>query len=294
MEIISISEDPHAKPQPKAAAKADDGMEIIDIGSDLLEELDAAVDQIRGTASTGAPSAPSGDRKLEDELIDELERIKKADYYQMFGSRSSAFKFQEVKKAYFDLQRKYSPDKFVMSPAEIMSKCEEFLERISKAFETLSDVQKKFAYDEQLSKKKMLQADKESGGGLQANISFESGRALIKEKDFAGAEREIRTAMHLAPGNAEHGAYLAWILYKNPKNQKDMGAQVRARQMLDQTLVKSPRLAIAYGFRGSVFMDQGKFDLAFTDLAKALKFDPACLHAKQELRRLEDLRQQKK
>lgn len=283
-------------PAPKpAAAKPADTLEIMDLGADLLEDLGEVVESVRSGGATAQAAAPSAaERKLEDELIDELERVKKSDYYKIFDSRRNAFKFQDVKQKYFELQRRFSPDKFIMSPAEIMSKCEEYLEIISKAFETLSDIKKKMAYDDQLSKQKIIADDRKAGGGLQANVAFESGRALLKEGDPVAAEQEIRKAMRLAPNNMEYEVYLARALYLNPVTQKDMGQQVKVRQMLDRALVKAPKLGIAYAFRASIFLDQGKFDLAATDLLKALKFDPQCLHAKQEQRRLQELQQQKR
>ncbi|MEW6778236.1 MAG: DnaJ domain-containing protein, partial [Bdellovibrionota bacterium] len=291
MEVMSVSEDPLAAAKPKSAAPQ--AFEKLDL--DLEEDLGEVVEMIREVpGKAAAPAQPSGDRGLEEQLIDELDRVKKANYYQIFNSRPDRFNFQDVKKAYFDLQRKFSPDKFVMSAGDMMSKCEEFLDRISKAFETLSNIEKKQVYDAQLSKQKMLDQDKKSGGGLQASVAFESGRALIKEGDFASAEKEIRTAMRLAPGNVEHEVYLARAMYLNPKNKNDPANHIRARQMLDQCLIKNPRLAAGYAFRASIFLDQGKVDLAFGDLAKALKFDPNLLHAKNEMRRLEQLRQQQK
>lgn len=269
-------------------------LEVMDLGLDLEEDLGDFVENLREEEPVKQEQEQESGgetRKLENELIDELERVKKANYYEIFGSKKNRFKFQEVKKKYFELQGRFSPDKFVMSSGEMMAKCEEYLETIARAFETLSDVPKKTAYDQQLTQKRIITEDRKSGGGMQANIAFESARALIAEEDFASAEIEIRKAMRLAPGNLEHDVYLAWATYKNPGTKSDMSSQVRARQMLDRALVKNPRLGIAYAFRASIFLDQGKLDLAGNDLTKALKFDPQCLHAKDEQRRLEKLQQ---
>lgn len=283
---------PVVQAEERPETLAEDKLEIIDLGSELLDDLDDVVEGIRGVGADAAAQKQAEEaRKLEDALIDELERVKRIDYYKMFDQTRGRFKFQDAKKRYFELQGKFSPDKFIMSSGEMMSKCEEYLEILSKAFETLSDVSKKMEYDQRLEKERMIERDRRAGGGIQADIAFQSGKALIDEGDFEGAQRQLREAMQLGPGNTEHELWMARAIHL--ANRYDRATQVRARQMLDKILGKNPKLSMAYAFRAAIFNDQGNFPLAASDLGKALIYDPTNRIARDEQRRMEQLQQKR-
>lgn len=283
-----------------AAGTGDSSVELIDLSGDLAEELDDFVTDLRdkgGEAAQQMAQAGAGDaqRQLENELFDELEKVKKRNYYEMLGTKKNGFKFQDAKKTYFDLQRKFSPDKFIMSSGEVMSKAQELLEKLSAAFETLSDVQKKQAYDQKLSNQQMLQGTGGTGGKeLQADVAFQSGLALMVSEEWDSAIRQFEIARQIKPGVALHEASHAWAMYNSPKHRKNAVTLAEAKKMLNSVCVRDPRCAPAFTYRAWMLLDDGKLDLAAMEFGKALRIDPNLRHARQGLDKVEMLRKGQK
>ncbi|UCH92099.1 MAG: DnaJ domain-containing protein [Candidatus Aminicenantes bacterium] len=84
-----------------------------------------------------------------EEINDLHERIKqkRLNYYQLLGTKNAA-PIEEIKKSYFDYSRKYHPDKINAAPdSTVMMRANEVFAEINKAFEVLSDRDKKSEYD---------------------------------------------------------------------------------------------------------------------------------------------------
>jgi curved DNA-binding protein CbpA len=84
-----------------------------------------------------------------EELRDLHEKIskKQLNYYQLLGTDNAA-PVDEVKKSYFDFSRKYHPDKINAAPdSTLMLRANEVFAEINKAYEILSDKEKKSKYD---------------------------------------------------------------------------------------------------------------------------------------------------
>jgi curved DNA-binding protein CbpA len=84
-----------------------------------------------------------------EEINDLFEKIskKRLNYYQLLGTNNAA-PVEEVKKSYFDFSRKYHPDRVNAAPdSTVMMRANEVFAEINKAFEILSDKDKKSEYD---------------------------------------------------------------------------------------------------------------------------------------------------
>jgi len=84
-----------------------------------------------------------------EEINDLHEKIKKKrlNYYQLLGTENAA-SVEEVKKSYLDFSRKYHPDKINAAPdSTVMLRANEVFAEINRAYEILSDKEKKSEYD---------------------------------------------------------------------------------------------------------------------------------------------------
>ncbi len=84
-----------------------------------------------------------------EEIYDLHEKISKKElnYYQLLGTENAA-PMEEVKKSYFDFSKKYHPDKISAAPdSTVMMRANEVFAEINKAYEILSNKDKKSEYD---------------------------------------------------------------------------------------------------------------------------------------------------
>jgi molecular chaperone DnaJ len=83
-------------------------------------------------------------KKIDDEFRKELEESDVPDYYQIFGVSADASQ-EEIKNRYRKLAKELHPDK------SKDSKSEEKMAQINKAYEVLSDLQRREQYDKYMS-----------------------------------------------------------------------------------------------------------------------------------------------
>lgn len=108
------------------------------------------------------PELAELDVPLEDELRRELEclyaQIDELDHYQFFGVDRDAGR-REIKKSYFELSKRYHPDKHFRAE---LGPYEEMLERIfqtiTRAYRVLSNSDKRSEYDETLAEREAAEA----------------------------------------------------------------------------------------------------------------------------------------
>ncbi len=84
-----------------------------------------------------------------EEINDLYEKIRnqRLNYYQLLGTGNAA-PMEEVKKSYLDFSRKYHPDRINAAPdSTVMLRANEVFAEINKAYEILSDKDKKSEYD---------------------------------------------------------------------------------------------------------------------------------------------------
>jgi general secretion pathway protein D len=112
------------------------------------------------------------------------------------------------------------------------------------------------AYQEQLKDDLLnqgLEAKLAVARGRAAAIHADRGRALLKERDLAGASEELKRAVFLEPTNAEYHALLAEALrYKDGKDSLAAGQKLlkagrldEAAEAFEQALARDPSLRAA-------------------------------------------------
>ncbi len=152
------------------------------------------------------------------ELYDQFQG-KKVNYYELFGVKKGA-EVDEIKKSYFDYSRKYHPDRVQVAPdSSVMLKANAVFAEINKAFETLSDDDKKKEYDRQA--EKGPREDKEQAKGRRkAKELYLRANALYKKKKFWEAAVLLEEAIRDDPSRASYYLLLGLSYSKAPATRK--------------------------------------------------------------------------
>jgi tetratricopeptide (TPR) repeat protein len=167
-------------------------------------------------------------------------RIDWLTHYELLGIPRNAPP-EKIAEAYFERSRLFHPD---LRHREDLARFEKELtavfDRMKKAYETLSDPEKRALYDQSLdaapAPMMTAEADPEMRKKLAAQ-NFRRARQLIDDKDYHPAVEMLREAVRFVPDNAEYRYTLSQVELKNP-NWTDQGlANLKEAARLDSRRV---------------------------------------------------------
>jgi len=225
-----------------------------------------------------------GRKKLElDELearIEELKeirsRLKNRSYYELLGVSRMATE-KEIKDAYFNLAKKYHPDRFNSLPVDA-ALVNEVFNAITTAYRTLSDPELRKKYDIQLSS-----ASQEAPEDLakKAEIKFRQGRTLYNQGMSDEAIIFLEEAIRLKRARADYFLVLAMAESKLPAYKK------KAEEDFLRAIEMEPWNPEGYVGLGLLYLSEGLKIKAKKQLQRALELDPDHHQAKAALEELE-------
>jgi tetratricopeptide (TPR) repeat protein len=168
--------------------------------------------------------------------------------YEALGLAEDASSIQ-IKKAYFQAAKKYHPDALArLGLDDAKDSAALVFGRISEAFETLSDADKRKAYD----RGDAQPAEIDTARLTQAETSFRKGEILLRMGNFVGALEYLEPAVELWPDEPAYQQALGWALFKQPKSDPDR-AQIHLMTALEQqpddpsTLLRLGQIARSLG-----------------------------------------------
>ncbi len=216
-----------------------------------------------GRRATEARSSAPLDAEMAA-LRDDIERLAaalgKLDHYAVLGLEASA-EGAAIKKAYFNAAKRYHPDSLARKGlADLEEKAARVFGRVSEAFETLTDPDKKAAYDRGASNEPEI----DTARLAQAETSFRKGEILVKMGNFQGALEYLQPAVDLWPEEPAYRSALGWALYKQPKPDTDL-----AREHLEFAYRQAPDDPITMFRYGMVLRALGESETATTLIARA-------------------------
>jgi len=163
-------------------------------------------DQIPGgeekeTGPAAEASRASSEEQLA-EVVDFQERIGTMSYYQILGVSKQATD-DDIKKAYFQLARKFHPDRFNRStPPDHRVKIEDVFDKITKAYHTLTNRELRKVYDIRTP----VAGAEDSGKDVvkKADTKFRQAKTLYSQGRFEDTIVLLQEAIRL---NKTKGAY---------------------------------------------------------------------------------------
>jgi curved DNA-binding protein CbpA len=185
----------------------------------------ATVQQPAAPASLPEPEAPRSEeaenqKQFEEEMRKLLELTEKATYYEMLGVTATSPP-AEVKQSFHRLARKFHPDRH-MGQSEWIGLLQELMSRLTAAYKTLVDEEKRARYDKQLVSRGAFTLGQDKTES-QETVDECLGRAQesLRAHNFAGSILWLRKCVEIAPDVAEYHAMLARSLAAVPQYRQE-------------------------------------------------------------------------
>jgi curved DNA-binding protein CbpA len=232
-----------------------------------------------------------------------LVRIKNArTHYEVLGV-ARELSAPELKTVYYQLARRYHPDRFRKSAAELVPRIEAAFARITQAYDTLRDDQLRASYDAKLEVRKKVDqiadaAPKASApvsepepvaeGGAEPVMSAAERAALQFKEGFAALEMGQKkvalglfaSAARAVPNEPSYRAYYGQVLAENEATQRAAAAELNAAVKLD------PKNAEYRMMLAELYRDLGLKLRAKGEAERAVAADPNNRKARELLRAL--------
>lgn len=223
---------------------------------------------------------------IEKNIADVLaisENLSDMNYYQVLKVDSTASQ-AEIKKSYFRLAKKFHPDHFDRDlPHEIKGVVDGVFDAISKAYQVLSDDEKRTAYDAK--PEPISMAEEKRNGVKVAEVKFRQGKTLYDSGRFEEALGYLEEAVRLHGTRSRYFLLLAMTQLKIPSLRKKSEGNFLKAIDLDQWNAE------AYVGLGLLYKKEGLLVKARKQLQKAVSIDP---DHKVALRELQDSGETKK
>jgi tetratricopeptide (TPR) repeat protein len=180
------------------------------------------------------PAEDSHDVKaFEAEIRALLDLATKATYYELLGVTATSPP-ELVKEKFHRLARKFHPDRH-MGHSEWLDLLQDLMGRLTIAYKTLVDDQKRAAYDKQLAAAGTFTLGQEKTESEETvDDCLTRAKQALRARNFAGSILWLRKCVEIAPGVAKHHAMLARSLAAIPQYRQDAVRHFSLAIELDQ------------------------------------------------------------
>ncbi|UCE20976.1 MAG: J domain-containing protein, partial [Candidatus Aminicenantes bacterium] len=192
------------------------------------------------------------------------QEIESKNYYEILGVARDATP-KEIKKSYFEIARKYHPDRFDRElPQDSREMVEEVFGHITRAFQTLNNEKEKQDYDARLDEP--AEPDRKALD-QRADMKFRQGKTLFNREKYEEALVCFEEAVRIKSNKANYFLFLAKSESKIPSfNEK-------AEEDFHKALELEPWNAECYIALGEFYNQEGLSVKAKKQFKKALEID---------------------
>lgn len=217
-------------------------------------------------------------RQIAERVTEFYSTINKNDHYEVLGVEQDA-SGEEIRDAYYGLVKFYHPDVNPNTEHEIREKAEEIFTRITSAYETLIEPEKREEYD---SREELAELKTNAKYIYEAEMAFKTGITLLIQRDYSGAEKKIREALDMNPDEPAYLGAHAWALFLSA-NDKSL-VEEEAKKSLEKAISMNEKIPENYYYLGSIYKHANDLKKAEEYFNKALKLDPDYIEVKREIR----------
>ena len=230
----------------------------------------------KAAVSEGHPSGADLDARLQ-EVFELRSTLPEMDDYKILGVPSHADE-AEIKKAYFQMARKFHPDLFGRNlTPEWKSRIDEVFDYITKAYRTLLNKEEKPSAS---SKPAGAKGEVEKDRSKTAEIRYRQGKTLLNQGRFEEAVGLMEEAVRLKDDKGDYYLLLALAQSKIPALSK------RAEKSYVKAIELEPWNPEGLIGLGLLYKREGLIARAKKQFEKAVEVDPEHKTARQELRLL--------
>lgn len=266
----------------------------LDLGIDGLPlgvERVASIPSQRATvpAISEAPAVPSapGTPNVEDsQRLEEIaslhQRLDTLDYYTLLNVPESA-DANAVQAAFFQLARKWHPDKLPPALSSELERVTRIFARISEAHRVLSNPALRLEYDRRNQEGTDTDEDQAKVQQvLRAATAFQKAEVAARRADWLQALKLAEQAHQDDPEQAEYLALFAFARVKG--GAKDPADLEKSLAMLNAAVEQQPKNLRVKLYRAHVLKQAGKQAEAMRDFRAVVEAEPNNVEAQRELR----------
>jgi len=207
------------------------------------------------------------------EVLEMKQGLASKDYYQILGVDPKASD-EDIKKAYFQLARKFHPDRFDRQISHsYREQIDEVFNAVTNAYRTLSDKEKRAAYDKSTAPVQVEDV------GKRAELRFRQARVLASQERYQEAIILLEEAVRLRK-KADYYLLLAQLEMKTPSLSR------KAEQDFLNAVAMEPWKADGHVGLGLLYKNEGLTIRAIRSFKKAAEIDPENKQARAELEEL--------
>lgn len=219
-----------------------------------------------------------------DELLARFKRAEGADCYSLLEQNVSAT-FDDVREAYYFLARRYHPDRFRTGAlSSYLPQVEQFFARVTEAYNTLSDSERRAAYDRErqstVAEPQAEAQEQKQDAGFLAKENYARARVLMNRGRFADALQFLENAVQLDAKQALYHLELGRVKARNPRLREEALAHLAHANRLDPARVE------AYLERARLYKKLDDLPNAAAMYREVLRWEPGHLEAGEELAEL--------
>lgn len=233
--------------------------------------------------ATTPPAGAKAPARSREELLAEIEKMEKMNYYQILNVDKKAG-LDALKINYFKLAKEFHPDKFYKYDPDLQKRADHIFAVIGEAYSTLSDSERRKEYDIFLETgKTRAEVNEEVTRILQAEERFKIGEIHLKKREYLEALKSFQWAMERNPDEPEFEAYYGWAIYK----QDETGGLAEGKQLIQRSIARGPKNDQPHYFLAQIHQKENNMAEAINSLKACLALNKYHPQAGAELRMLE-------
>ena len=233
-------------------------------------ESETSAPSVKGASRAAVP----GEKSAEISEVQAMQAdLTTKTYYQIFDLPRTANE-DEIKKAYFNLARKFHPDRFDRNvQAAHRDLIDEVFDSITNAYRTLISRDKRKAYDAGSNG----HAEEPQDAMKKADIKFRQGKTLFVQERYDDAVSLLEEAVRIRKNKGDYYLLLAMAEAKIPAYTK------KAEEDFLKAVALEPWNPEGYVGLGYLYKNEGLLTKAGRQFQKAVEADPDHKLALQEL-----------